>query len=560
MNDCVRKTPRDYQKACIEIAERKKNGIFELTCGSGKSIIMLEIASKHKISVICVPTKGLAMQFCQSDVCGCLDGNLSGSAKNYVDKYFVFNSDRQSEDESRLRVFLKGKYKENDKILFIVNYQSLGQFLEYVAISKEDNKYTPIDIDVIMFDEGHLATGVARRNLSRRAAGLQEEDDMQFSPVSSINEIQKSNKNLKSFYFTATPNLKMLARPDIYGKVLFSLRYPEAIRLRNLTPFESILMKVGDNNEFTEKQQEKKYKNIIKTIKEKIKEHKLKRVIVYTSFAGATRESNRYVPLKTTVGNFEKYITRSDGISFKYFYADVSISDRVDTLSGWFDTRSDDVRVIIACRTISEGIDVKQCDGIFLFDQDKSVATTIQRAMRASRLPKRDANGNVWQKNEVSKVFIPIVDGRTSTNKTSVIQDIILDLVRSGESSIDIERQTNRLISDMTEEQIKEYISEKMNIEDNRHKPAIPKIPKFVFETGKKKKINIDWVSTMKEWADVNPGKIPIYNKDKVFTSSKGVKVNPGAFITDVRRKKHEGVRKEIEKIFKTILLQKKYM
>ncbi len=556
MNDCIKKVPRSYQKECVKLAESNKKGIFELTCGSGKSIIMLEIASKHKISVICVPTKGLAMQFCKSDVCGCLDGNLSGNAKNYVDKYFVFNSDRTHNDEVRLKSLLSGKYKESDKILFIVNYQSLAQFLLYIEESNEGSKYTPIDIDVIMFDEAHLTTGVARRNISSRAANKQEEDDMQFSPVESINKIEKVNNKVKKFYFTATPNLKMIANKDLYGKVLFSLRYPEAIRLRNLTPFENIMFKIDENGLYEDGTHQKmKYKNIIQLVLKKINEHSLKRVIIYTSFAEGSQGSSRYGPIKTSVGNFEKHILKfgemPEGVSFKYFYARNPIDERVSTLADWFDVPGDGVKIIIACRTISEGIDVRLCDGIFLFDQDKSVATTIQRAMRASRLPRVQG-----EKNSVSKVFIPCLDNvGHKANLVAIIQDTIHYYLKEGRSSYSTEKRTNNLFKRMTPEQIQKYIQERTRSEDAnfKKKEMVSRRPSFLDKeiVMKDEKKNIDWVSVTEEWVRRN-GQVKPRGKDVIVID--GVTYKVGVFMGNVMKEKRKKMYNGIQPIIKEIL------
>jgi superfamily II DNA or RNA helicase len=434
----------EHQHKALELLRQNDKGIFNITCGGGKTMIMKSAVSEHRLCAIFAPTKNLVSQI-------------------YHDYFqhdgLIINSDNAVNFDT-----IEHTLSSNRRIVFVCNYQSIHVLQDILK------KYSLV-LDLVMFDEAHNVTSVRNRhrlsNMSTNdvedtddsdtddleedsdtdeiedtddleedsdadeveedsdADEVEEDDETDMETCSSdgdgdtVQQIDTSEiphlQTKKLYFFTATPNKNMKKYPDIYGKELMRYSFAQAVQDDIVKNIDTVIECYAANDKSC---LDAGYDSLIQSMNRFIHQGKFKRIIVYTSRVSDTNAS------MVSVDGLVKNKTLFDS-SFKIFpvSATTKSEDRQRIFSD-FRTEDDTVHILLSCRTISEGIDLPNCDAVIILDPSKSVVTNVQRGLRACRLTKEERQLGKWQNavvfypiNVPSKAFVELIDSASDNNE-----------------------------------------------------------------------------------------------------------------------------------------------
>ncbi|KAJ3371250.1 hypothetical protein GGF31_003429 [Allomyces arbusculus] len=385
-----------HQSQALEKIRDHDHGVFNITCGGGKSRIIKEAALLYKISIVFAPTKNLVSQFYRDYFQG--------------DEAFVpviINSDNPVDDTTVESV--KDALETDTRIVFLCNYQSL-HVVQQLCVD------LGVVIDIVMFDEAHNVTSKNSRGKladmkvesESRSDGMDvddesvEDSDDTSSETSSNHVYQVDTAQVaklqarKTFFFTATPTRVMKNHPDIYGDELIRYTYAQAVTDGVVKNVDTVIECYAADDKSC---LDAGYDRLIPAINRFIADAGVSRVIVYTSHVRDTLSS------KASVDGLVKNKKLFDkNVVVHAVTASTSLQQR-DKIFNTFRGKSKKVHVIVSCRTISEGVDLPNCDAVVILDPSRSVVTNVQRGLRACRLTPEERRRRTW---ENAVVFYPI--------------------------------------------------------------------------------------------------------------------------------------------------------
>lgn len=389
------------QKRALEIIHTADHGIFQHICGSGKSLIYKTAARRVDRTLILVPRKVLVEQFYQDYF---VDDDTFDVIK--------INSDQKKLNGLEAGFWSRFKVSKPEKpLVALVNYQSLNRLLDGLG---DDGKYL---FDLVFADEAHHVNGDGR--MMNRL-------------------IQGKSLGKKTFFFTATPNEVMLTRSDIFGPILDIYTFAEAVK-------DGIVKTFTTHIECLDQNPDSKNTPLLWSIGQFILKQGLTRVVVYVnSIQEGRKNSKRPLPaddeddfqdlqdeeedeavedLKKTktqkrseqvrasmaLNTFQKEALKTlpRGIKVDYITAKTSLDQRYHMFRKFRDEEDKSVRVIVSCKTISEGVDLSSTDAVILLDSRSNNITTTQRILRCTRLTRKERSEGTWKP---AVVLIPIAN------------------------------------------------------------------------------------------------------------------------------------------------------
>ncbi|KAJ3371228.1 hypothetical protein GGF31_003405 [Allomyces arbusculus] len=366
-------------------------------------MVIKEAALLHKISVVFAPTKNLVAQF----------------HRNYFenDQAFVpvvINSDNPVDETTMKSV--KEALETDARVVFLCNYQSL-HVVQQLCVD------LGVVLDIVMFDEAHNVTSKNSRGKiadmkAEQNSGSDEMDvdeDQDDSECESVNGSEDSASESsvdhvyqvdagqvaklqarKTFFFTATPTRVMKNHPDIYGDELIRYTYAQAVMDAVVKNVDTVIECYAADDKSC---LDAGYDRLIPAINRFIADADVSRVIVYTSHVRDTLSS------KASVDGLVKNKKLFDkNVIVHAVTASTSLQQR-DKIFDTFRGKSKKVHVIVSCRTISEGVDLPNCDAVVILDPSHSVVTNVQRGLRACRLTPEERQLGTWDN---AVVFYPI--------------------------------------------------------------------------------------------------------------------------------------------------------
>jgi hypothetical protein len=136
-------------------------------------------------------------------------------------------------------------------------------------------------------------------------------------------------------------------------------------------------------------------------VRKLITQHEKVKLLIYT------REANTDSDDASSVHMFLK--THRDALRANGWWMEGIKEDTVDrkTLLREFEQNKSTVSILVSCRTLSEGIDLKGANCMLPWDPTSSIVDNIQRIGRVLRLYK-DSHGNIKEKQPPSTVIIPV--------------------------------------------------------------------------------------------------------------------------------------------------------
>jgi hypothetical protein len=333
---------RECQVNAIDSINKNQNGIIEMCCGSGKSLVISEIIKQYKVSVLFVPKNALFEQFVD---------NAFYSGFNFI----LINCKNDTQ----------GSIDYNKNNVILTNMSSFHVLKKY--ISNND-----INIDFIAYDEAHLYTSVKKRN-NIEEIDVDDKDKEDFDNGA-------LNIECKQIFFTATPNKILKENPDIFGEIIYRYSYAQGVLDKIVVPIDVVFGYTKKNlsdpvDDYTMNQ------TYITFMTDLVKSYSLKRVIFYTSFVSKKDNTNNF---RTYLKSFQKLLKNNKDFTYHFIESSTTQYKRKQILDD-FNGDSDTIQVIFTCKTMSEGIDCKSCDAVILADPSKSIPSNVQKALRCDR-------------------------------------------------------------------------------------------------------------------------------------------------------------------------------
>lgn len=329
LNKCEM-NPRDYQLEAYNLLKNEERSILSLPCGMGKTYTAFMIGKEYDNIIIISPLRFLAKQS--------LDQMYEYSDKSYNPILLSIDGERN----------INNIILENQNIISST-YDSVDILLE--ILNKIDNK-------IVIVDEFH--------NLS--ANNLLNEND-------NFNKILRSN--IKILFLSATP-----IENKLFGTIIYKYLWLKAIEKKYICDFNIVL---PNKNESL-----KKFDNIINDLELNNKnlvskayfllkcllyEGKQKCIVFLTCIEQAD-EFNKILLWMQKLLNMELEI---DIITYN-----TSKLKRIETINNF--KYCEKISILLNIHILDEGIDIPECDSVFVIQPNDNILNLVQRMCRCNRI------------------------------------------------------------------------------------------------------------------------------------------------------------------------------
>ena len=447
-------TPRPHQLEAIEAVNKKfkdtDRGQLIMACGTGKTFTTLWIkeALASKSTLVLLPSLSLLSQtlkewtFAASEsfevLCVCSDQTVGKRGDDEIIQSvsdLAFPVTSNSED---IKQFISGN---GNKVIF-----STYQSSPLVAEAFLDESLPPFDL--IVADEAHRCTGKVSSDFSKVLDA-------------------KLIRSKKRLFTTATPRTytasvkkaaaergsEVVGMDDeaIFGKVLYSLPFGEAIKRELLTDYRVVIVGVDDpmiaswieNRELvgTETGIESDAESLAAQIGllKAIKDYDLKRVI---SFHSRVSRAEAFSEDINEVSKWIGHDHRPSGELWSDFVSGAMPTDRRRQKLDHLKALSQNQRGLLSnARCLSEGVDVPSLDGVAFIDPRGSQVDIIQAVGRAIRLSQNKKFGTI-----ILPVFIAAGEDAPSAIEASNFKPIwdVLNALKSHDDELSYELDAMR--------------------------------------------------------------------------------------------------------------------
>ena len=254
-----------YQETALRAVNRGlyqdqlERGKLLMACGTGKTFTSLKIAEefvgKGKRVLFLVPSLSLLSQTLREwtqesliplhSYAVCSDSEVGKKQnKNDIDAVTTLEHELQypaTTDAKKLTENISKHHDENHMTVVFSTYHSIN------TISEAQHKYAMAEFDMIICDEAHRTTGATHSN----------EDDSNFVKIHDADFILGK----KRLYMTATPRifsddvkddakeytLYSMDNEDLFGQVLYTINFSEAVNLGLLVDYKVIVLAVDSD-------------------------------------------------------------------------------------------------------------------------------------------------------------------------------------------------------------------------------------------------------------------------------------------------------------------------
>jgi superfamily II DNA or RNA helicase/cell shape-determining protein MreC len=357
--------PYSYQTEAVnkfkEHYDTNNRGILSLPCGCGKTYTGYLISNNYKHIIIISPLREFASQ------------NLNRFIEYGYDKKNILLVDTDgNRDINSIKEFIK----EHNNLAISCTYNSMDLISECLDMFKDA---------LFIIDEFH--------NLSK--ANISDDENNIFKLLISEHKI---------LFMSATPRIydieydenEWLDTEYLLGKVVYQMKFSDAISNKYITDYKILLPSIHENNEELDKELsiyniDNQIKNRCKFLYSCIANNGSRKCIVYckdTADMNAMREGMK------TLNGF--YIMDIDMYSIS---CENSEKERKNVLQS-FTNNNEKIQLLFNIRILNECIDIPACDSIYISYAPKNKITTIQRISRAIRTdennPYKIANVYIW--------------------------------------------------------------------------------------------------------------------------------------------------------------------
>ena len=351
-----------HKQIALEKFMEKKNGIIEMATGTGKTSLAINIMNKlldeNKIDGAIISTYG-------NDLLDQWYSQLVEKSNEYLIIYKYYGENKELSD------YL---INHRDSIL-LINWSNIRKFIENNEVIK--NK-------ILIIDEVHgFGSKSIRENLTGKINGI--EYRLGLSATSERNYDDEGNDFIK----------------NEIGDIIFKYNVYNAIEDGILCEFNYVPLRYDLSEEDRDKLR-KAYNKYYAKIKANKNEFESRRAL-YIDLANVRKTSKNKLPI------FEEYIKKHPEVlnktiifvetmdygkliqdiiikinsSFHTYYADDDKNNLIKFAEGELD-------LLITCKKISQGIDIKSIKNIILFSSSRGKLETIQRMGRCLRVDPTD--------------------------------------------------------------------------------------------------------------------------------------------------------------------------
>lgn len=434
----------EHQEKGLELIRKHLYGIFLMTCGSGKSRIYREAAKEARSTLILVPRKILVDQL-YDDYFANMVGvdvlklnsdhratvNVSKPATAKVRKPRKLTPRQQNAlKESRFAELMDAATIDKPFVV-IANYQSIRRLGDLL-----DGRL----FDLAFFDEGHnvLLQPTQMMQDSTEEDTNDSESEPEDSALSSDDAVQsllrpikrkKMCKDFKStheqmqklrqfnglngfpskryFFCTATATTMMTDNPQVYGPVLIEYTYNEAVQQGIVKKFRLHVECLQTSIMGQESSVDQQSGQFLWSIGQFISKQNLRRVIVYTNrIKNDTKHKSLRASMALETFREQERAIQHHRVKVEYITHHTTIDQRQTIFNNFRKTSDTTTRMIVSCRTISEGVDLTSADAVILLDSRSNNITTTQRILRCTRLTQEERRHGTWGE---ATVLIPLM-------------------------------------------------------------------------------------------------------------------------------------------------------
>ena len=336
-------------------------GILSLPCGCGKTYTSYLISNDYKHIIILSPLREFASQ------------NLNRFVEyGYAKKNTLLVDTDGNRDIDSIKEFIK----EHDNLMISCTYTSMDLISECLDLFKDA---------LFIIDEFH--------NLSK--ANISDDENNIFKLLNSYHKI---------LFMSATPRIydieydenEWLDTEYLLGKVVYQMKFSDAISNKYITDYKIWLPSIHENNEELDKELtiyniDNQIKNRCKFLYSCIANNGSRKCIVYCK---DTADMKAMMEGINKLNDF--YIMDIDMYSIS---CENSEKERKSVLES-FTNNNEKIQLLFNIRILNECIDIPACDSIYISYAPKNKITTIQRISRAIRTdennPYKIANVYIW--------------------------------------------------------------------------------------------------------------------------------------------------------------------
>ena len=346
--------PRDYQLEAYNKLKDINRSVLSMPCGTGKTFVSFLLSLDYKNIIILTPLISTTEQ-------------ILIHYKNYYSKYKDINYTLINCNAERNINNIK--FNENKNII-ASTYDSSDIIIKLLSTIK-------IEETIIIIDEFH--------NLSQ---------DMIINKKNNMNKILESNN--KILFISATP-LDTENYKEIFGENKYELDWKTAIENKYICDYnfyypnnDKIITRIDDIK--IDKTLIEKTILINKSyfLLESIKLTNIKKCIVYLK---TIKECQEFIKILKTINIYFELNMKIYEIT-----CDTTKKKRTEFLNKFKNDKSC-INILCNVHVLDEGIDIPECDSVYLTHPNNNPINIIQRISRANRL---DFNN----KDKISKIFI----------------------------------------------------------------------------------------------------------------------------------------------------------
>jgi predicted helicase len=396
------KTPKPHQKQAINANVSAFKSLDRcqdiMACGTGKTLVGIHTAQRLKAKriLVAVPTLMLLSQTIKEwhqeynkdfiSYCVCSDAHVDEHEDDSLHGDVHYLAEGVSTDPGELAEFLSST-KRGTKVVFCT-YNSMDKVAES----------HPGAFDFFILDEAHR-TACSREGLFGLAL------DNRSIPAKKRLFMTATRRVFKGEYHEFANSM---CDEDLYGPVVYSLNFKEAITRKLVSDYRIIIAGINEKEyakyrkHFPTKVAKASFKSANHLgshvmLLRSIEQYGIGRIISFHSriykaelFASDLAKINSWVPKNMQV----------PGLGLMHLSSRNSSQQRQEALKA-FDTH-DGPSVITNARCLSEGVDIPAVDSIIFADPKKSQTDIIQAVGRAIRLDPRN-------KNKIGTIIVPVI-------------------------------------------------------------------------------------------------------------------------------------------------------
>jgi len=420
-------TPYSYQIDAYNKLSITGRNILTMPCGTGKTYVSYLLSRNFKNIIVLSPLISTSEQL-----------------YTYYKKYY---NNIDTHNVSVFNCMNKNKFINETKFNVIIStYDSVN--IIYDKINKLQNK-------IIIIDEYH--------NLSLNNITNIED------PIHKILHLE----NTTYLFMSATPNKHILNYPNIFGSNQYILSWNDAITNKYICEY-----KFYYPNPILINKKVDMYKSasiftnleINKTILmnksyyllECIKEFNTQKIIVFLKTISEANEFCKILNLLNSFFNFKLTINEINCNTCK--------SERNKILSR-FKNKNDTINILCNVHILDEGIDIPECDAVYLTHPNHNPINFIQRISRCNRIKSK-----LTDNKNVANIFIWAKDENKLANVDKLINEYLVNKQLANIKNIYIRgntsHQTNSnvsIISDTIVENIDSINSNELYYKKNQH-------------------------------------------------------------------------------------------